>query len=154
MESEVILTEFTAAIDTRIVSDNGAKCMIFEAGQTLKVHKDLWPAAMRAGLVPKNPDEMAEKPEGPKEPAIKPGKSKEEAIREGLIEACKQLIARGDTKDFTVLGLPRTASVKKLVDFDFKARDVQEAFEQAMFEVEQNGDESTELAESSSGDTE
>jgi hypothetical protein len=44
--------------------------------------------------------------------------------------------------------------VRKLVDFDFTARDVREAFEQAMFEVENDGNNSEELAEPSSSVTE
>jgi hypothetical protein len=57
-------------------------------------------------------------------------------VAEGLLDACKTLIARGNPNDFTQMGQPRTAAVKKLVDFEFTANDVRRAFEQAMFEVE------------------
>lgn len=148
MESNPDVAKFTASVEGRIVSENGAKCSVFEAGETVLLHRDLWKPAMSAGLVPEG--ELA--PQEEPEPAHT--KSKEEQIHEGLVDAVKTLIVRGDTNSFTQLGRPRTASVKKLVDFDFKAKDVDRAFEQAMFEVEQYGDNSQEHSESSSDATE
>lgn len=133
---------FTAPEAVRIVSDNGAKCMIFEAGQTRNVHRDLFGPAIAAGLVPEGPMEVKPEPEPKKQ-------SREELVEEGLLEACKELIARGNPKDFTVVGQPRAASVKKLVDFRFTSREVQRAFEQAMHEVE-HGDNDTKRTEPSS----
>jgi hypothetical protein len=147
MESQAM--EFTAITETRIVADNGTKCMNFEAGQTRFVHKDLYSAAINAGLVPvgRVPDVEAEASPPPK-------KSGEEIVAEKVLEAVQTLVARGNPADFTQLGKPRTASVKKLVDCEFTAMDVERAFEQAMFEVEQRGDESTESPESNSSDSE
>ena len=65
----------------------------------------------------------------------------------GLIDACKMLITRGNPDDFTIPGYPRAASAKKLVDFDFSTRDLHDAFAEAMHEVEQDGDDSTEHSE-------
>jgi hypothetical protein len=96
-------------------------------------------------------------PEGPLEeqvPEPAERKSSEEETADKVLEAVRQLVARGNPADFTQLGKPRAASVKKLVDCEFTGADVQRAFEQAMFEVEQSGDESTQHPESSSSDTE
>ena len=142
-----LTARFTAIRATRIVADNGTKCMNFEAGETLNVHRDLFSAAMRAGLVPEGPLQS-------EAPAVVERKSTEEETADQVLEAVKILVARGNPADFTQLGKPRTASVKKLVDCDFTGADVQRAFEQAMFEVEQGGDESTEHSEPSSSDTE
>lgn len=133
MESVKDAAKFTAATATRIVSDNGAMCMNFEAGETRTVHKELFSAALRAGLVPE------EGLETPPEPEVKVKRSKEELTSDGLLEACRTLIIRGDPKDFTVVGQPRAASIKKLVDFDFTANDIRRAFEAAMHEVETGG---------------
>ena len=147
MESTV-MKKFIAAKDTRIVSDDGSMCMNFESGQERLVHPWLFSAAIRGGLVPTEPLEVVEE----KEPEVR--KSTEEETADQVLEAVKTLVARGDPNDFTQLGQPRTASVKKLVDCEFTAAEVQRAFEQAMFEVETSGDESTEHSESSSSDTE
>jgi hypothetical protein len=136
MESTV-MKKFIAAKDTRIVSDDGSMCMNFESGQERPVHPWLFSAAIRGGLVPTEPLEVVEE----KEPKVR--KSTEEETADQVLEAVK-----------TQLGQPRTASVKKLVDCEFTAAEVQRAFEQAMFEVETSGDESTEHSESSSSDTE
>jgi hypothetical protein len=146
-DNRPLTAKFTAISATRIVADNGTKCMNFEAGETLNVHRDLFPAAIRAGLVPEGPLE-----EQVPEPAER--KSSEEETADKVLEAVRQLVARGNPADFTQLGKPRAASVKKLVDCEFTGADVQRAFEQAMFEVEQSGDESTQHPESSSSDTE
>lgn len=144
MESkQPVMAKFTAITATRIVADNGTKCMNFEAGETLNVHKDLFSAAMRAGLVPEGP--LVEEAPAPVE-----RKSTEEETADQVLDAVRTLVARGNPADFTQLGKPRTASVKKLVDCDFTGADVQRAFEQAMFEVEQDGDDSEEHSEPSS----
>lgn len=148
MESKVT-ARFTATEATRIVSPNGAKCQNFEPGETAPVHKDMWGAAIAAGLMPEESLGTAET--SVEEAVPEPGKSQEELVFEGLIEACKTMIARGNPNDFTQLGQPRTAAVKKLVDFDFTANDVRRAFEQAMFEVENDGDQGTESAAPDSG---
>jgi hypothetical protein len=147
MESEQTMTSFTAAVATRIVAENGTMCMNFEAGQTRPVHKVLYRAALAAGLMPEGT-----MPELEPEPVKLP--SQEEMIEEGLVEACQTLIMRGNPADFTQLGKPRAASLKKLVDFDFKATDAERAFSIAMFKVEQDADDSTERPEPSSGATE
>jgi hypothetical protein len=127
--------------------------MNFEAGQTRLVHKDLWSAAITAGLMPEE-SLQEETAQAQAAPVVPENKSQEEIVSEGLLEACKTLIARGNPNDFTQLGQPRAASVKKLVDFDFTANDVRRAFEQAMFEVESDGDDGTEHSESGSGTSE
>lgn len=142
-----MMAKFTAIEATRIVADNGTKCMNFEAGETLAVHRDLFTAAMAAGLVPEESLEFKPVPQ----PA---NKSQKDRVADGLLEACMTLIARGNPADFTLTGQPRAASVKKLVDFDFTNNDVRLAFEQAIHEVEQDGDDSTEHSESSSLATE
>jgi len=141
--------DFMAATDTRIVSAHGDMCMNFKAGETRGVPREMFPAAIAAGLVPIDSLEI---PEEPKEPVMK--QSKEETIESGLLEACKLLIARGNPADFTQVGLPRAASIKKLVNFDFNGQQAKRAFELAMFEVENDGDEGTEPAESSGSTTE
>ena len=142
-DNRPVQAKFTAIEKTRIVADNGTKCMNFEPGETLLVHRDLFTAAIAAGLVPEEPLDFKPLP-------IPENKPQEVKIREELLEVCKQLIAKGDPADFTMLGQPRAASVKKLVDFDFTGRDVQVAFEEAMHEVEQHGNDSTKHSEPSS----
>lgn len=159
MESHKITARFTAINATRIVSPAGDKCQNFEAGETAAVHRDMWSVAIAAGLMPEESlaDETVQIQTNAgivEVPPVPVKKSQEEIVREGCIEACKTLIARGNPNDFTQLGQPRAASVRKLVDFDFTARDVREAFEQAMFEVENDGNNSEEPAESSSSVTE
>ena len=126
---------FTAARDVTIVSEAGDMCSVFEAGETRQIPKALFNAALVAGLVP----------EDPLEPAPEPVKNMtvEERVTGGLLEACKTLIAKGVPNDFTMAGLPRAASLKKLVDFDFTNKDAKLAFEQAMHEIEQDGNDST-----------
>lgn len=144
-ETRPLQARFTASTDVRIVSPNGAKVMIFEAGQTQAVHRDLFGVAIAAGLVPEDPLELQLRPEPePKK------QTQEEMVAEGLLEACRTLIIRGNPKDFTLAGVPRAASVKKLVDFNFTNKDVKLAFEQAMFEVEQDGNDGKEHSEPSS----
>lgn len=135
--------EFTAAVDVRIVSDCGSMCTNFKAGETKNIRRELYSAALVAGLMPEGELELAA------DPLVKP-KTQEATVSEGLIEACKTLIARGSTVDFTIAGQPRAASVKKLVDFDFTLKDVERAFSEAMHEVDQDGDKSAEHTESSS----
>jgi hypothetical protein len=118
--------------------------MWFKAGETLNVHRDLFAPAIEAGLVPVDSLE----PEVLKEP-VKVKVTQESLDRE-LIEACKELIAKGIPEDFTLVGLPRAASVKKLVKSNFTARDVTKAFETAMYEVETDGDDSKKCSEPSS----
>ncbi len=133
---------FTAAQDTRIVSEDGSMCVIFEAGETIAIQRRLFVAATAAGLIPESSLEAPPK-EGER-------KSSEEIVMQGLIEACKTLIMRGNTKDFLISGQPRAASVKKIVDFQFTNKDVERAFSEAMHEVENHGDDSEEHSESSS----
>ena len=158
MESEKKTAKFTAARAVRIVSPVGDKCQNFEAGETALVHKDLWPVAIAAGLMPEErlTDETVrqELDVGTIEVPPPASMSQEEMVSDGLIKACKKLIAQGNPNDFTQLGQPRAASIKKLVDFDFTANDVRRAFEQAMFEVENDGNQSKESAESSSSTAE
>ena len=146
-DNRPLTAKFTAISATRIVADNGTKCMNFEAGETLNVHRDLFAAAIREGLVPEGSLEL-------QKPTPVERKSTEEEAADQVLEAVKELVARGNPADFTQLGKPRTASVKKLVDCEFTGAEVQRAFEQAMFEVEQGGNESTEHSEPSSSDTE
>lgn len=157
MESEKKVAKFTAIRAVRIVTPAGDKCQNFEPGETANVHRDLWPVAIAAGLMPEEDLQEGvvrqELDVGTIEvPPVK--KSQEEIVLEGLTEACKTLIARGNPNDFTQLGQPRAAAVKKLVDFDFTANDVRRAFEQAMFEVENDGNDSKEPAEPSSSSAE
>ena len=134
---------FTAAVATRIVSEAGNMCANFEAGETRIIPRVLFNVALTHGLMPVEPLEDA--------PPVEPKKqSQEEIVGGGLIEACKVLIARGNPADFTTVGQPRAASVKKLVDFNFTAKDIENAFLEAMHEVEQDGDDSTEHSEQSS----
>jgi len=138
---------FTAAVATRIVDDAGTMCANFEAGETRTIPKVLFNAALVGGLMPTEPLEVEPPAEVKKRP-------QEEVISTGLIEACKTLIAKGNPADFTVVGQPRAASVKKLVDFHFTNKDVERAFSEAMHEVEQDGDDSKEHSEPSGGVTE
>ena len=139
MKQEQMFAKFTAIKDTRIVADNGTKCMNFEAGETLPVHRDMHAAAMRAGLVPE-----VEIPEPAPPP---PKKTQEEMIHEGLLEACRVLIVKGDPKDYTLVGEPRAASAKKLVDFDFTKAQLLRAWEEAVHEGKVNGDDSQKHSE-------
>ena len=139
--------EFTAAIATRIVSEDGTMCANFEAGETRTIPKVLFNAALTHGLMPTGSLEV----EPPAEPKKQP---QEEIVSDGLIDACKTLIARGNPADFTMVGQPRAASIKKLVDFSFTTKESERAFSEAMHEVEQDGDDSTEHSEPSSGATE
>lgn len=145
-DTRPLTANFTAPVATRIVSDNGSMCMNFEAGQTRPVHRDMFAEAVRGGLVPEEPLDAP--------PPVPENKPQEVAVREGLVEACKMLIAKAVPTDFTLAGLPRAAAVKKLVNFDFTTNDVRLAFEEAMHEVEQDGDDSKEHTEPSSSTTE
>ena len=137
--------EFTAAREVRIVSELGDMCSNFSAGETRRIPKALFNAALVAGLIPEEPLEIST-------PVQKP--SKEVIVGDGLMAACKTLIVRGVAEDFTVSGYPRAASVRKLVDFDFTASEMRVAFEEAMHEVNGDGNNSTEHSEPSSGATE
>ena len=152
MESTARMAKFIASADTRLVAPDGSRCQLFGAGETRLVHEALWGVAIQAGLMPERPEEISKSQvtEAPPSPRL----STEEETASQVLDAVRTLVARGNPADFTALGKPRTASVKKLVDCDFTGADVQRAFEQAMFEVEQSGDESTEHSEPSSGDTE
>lgn len=139
--------EFTSAREVTIVSELGNMCSIFEAGQTKRIPKALFNAALLAGLIPETPLDAP--------PKVAENKPQEAIVEEGLKEACVKLILRGKPQDFTVnTGYPRAASVKKLVDFDFTTNDVRRAFDEAMHEVEQDGDHRTEHTEPSSSVTE
>jgi hypothetical protein len=134
---------FTSPASVRIVAEDGTMCANFEAGETRTIPKALFNEALKYGMMPVDTLDAAPPPEPVKPP-------QEEIVADGLIEACKKLITRGNPADFTVVGQPRAASVKKLVDFNFTTKDVERAFGEAMHEVEQDGDESTEHSEPSS----
>jgi len=142
VDKRPLSASFTAARDVRIVSELGNMCANFEAGETRKIPRALFAAALTAGLIPEEPLEPA--PEPPK------NQTREVTVREGLLEASRKLILRGNPKDFTMNGQPRAASAKKLVDFDFTVAELRTAFEEAMHEVEQDGNDSTEHSEPSS----
>lgn len=145
------MARFTASEATRIVADNGTKCANFEAGETLSIHKDLFAPAIRAGLVPEEPLKEADVPKPPHREL----RTRQEIIDEELLAACRELISKGNPNDFTRLGQPRVSSVKKLVNSEnFTAKDAQRAFEQAMFEVSQDGHDDTEHTQSSSSNPE
>jgi hypothetical protein len=152
MELTARTARFLAPTDALLVAPDGSRCQRFVAGESQLVHESLWGVAVQAGLMPEKPEAIDDAPKADAPPPKK--RSTEEITADQVLEAVKTLIVRGDPKDFTQLGKPRAASVKKLVDCHFTTADVQRAFEQAMFEVEQNGDESTEHSESSSSDTE
>lgn len=137
------MAKFTSAKDVRIVSDCGSMCTNMKAGETRNLPRALFSAALVAGLIPDEPLEVAQEPEPENQ-------TQEVTVSTGLIEACTTLIARGNPNDFTLIGQPRAASVKKLVDFEFTTKDVERAFSEAMHEVEQDGNKSTEHTESSS----
>ena len=139
LETEIVSAKFTSPRDVTIVSADGGQCAIFQAGQTRTIPKRLFDAALLAGLVPEG--SIVPEPLPIKKPTQK------EAVSAGLLTACKTLILRGIETDFTKVGQPRVPAVRKLVDFDFTNRDLREAFELAMHEVEHNGDDSTEHSE-------
>ena len=135
-----LTAKFTSPRDLTLVAPDGSRCQIFKAGETVPVHRDLFGEAINHGMVPADPDDLS--PPKPVE-----NQTEEVTVKEGLIEACKVLIARGNPGDFTIPGFPRAASAKKLVDFDFTTKDLKEAFAEAMHEVEQDGNDSTEHSE-------
>jgi len=141
MELQKESAAFTAIKATRVVSEDGSRCMNFQDGETRPVHHTLFAAALKAGLVPQTELNMPE----PAAPAS--GRSTQQVVEHEVLDAVRTLVARGNPADFTQWGKPRTASVKKLVNCHFTGADVQRAFEQAMFEVEQGGNESTEHSE-------
>lgn len=150
---ELERAKFIATVDTRLVAPDGSMCMNFQAGQTREVPKLLYPQAIAAGLMPEQADSITA--ESIAVPAPPRSMTQTQTIEEGLVEACKTLVARGRPEDFTVnVGLPRVPSLKKLVDFDFTARQAREAFERAMFEVNKDDDDSTEHPESGGSVTE
>lgn len=138
---------FTSPAAVRIVAADGTMCAVFEAGETRTIPKALFEEALKYGMMPDGPLDAAPPPEPPKPP-------QEEIVADGLVVAIKKLITRGNPDDFTIVGQPRAASVKKLVDFSFTSKDVERAFGEAMHEVEQDGDESTEHSEPSSSTAE
>jgi len=140
VDDRPLMAKFTATLPTRVVSDCGSMCAIFEAGETLSINRKLFTAAIAAGLVPEEPLIV-------QTPPVVVQKSQEEVVVDGLLEACKLLIAKGDPGDFTMTGFPRAASVKKLVDFHFTTKDIERAFGEAMHEVERDGNDSTEHSE-------
>lgn len=135
-----LTAKFTSPRDVTLVAPDGSRCQIFRAGETVPVHRDLFGTAIDHGLVPEDPADL-----NPPKPVK--NQTQETTVKEGLIEACKILIARGNPGDFTIPGHPRAASAKKLVDFDFTTRDLHDAFAEAMHEVEQDGNDSTERSE-------
>jgi len=138
--------KFTSPRDVTIVSEDGGQCSVFEAGQTRQIGRRLFDAAIAAGLIPETPLETT--------PEVPENKTREETVTVGLLEACKELIVRGNPADFTTVGHPKVAALKNLVDFDFTGREAKEVFALAMHEVEQDGNDSPEHPEPSSGATE
>lgn len=118
-------------------------CVIFEKGETRSIRKEFFTPAIDAGLVPDEPLTVTA------EPIVPENKPHDVTVHEGLIEACKTLIGKGLGEDFTVAGIPRAASVKKLVDFSFTTKQIERAFSEAMHEVEQDGNSSQEHPEQS-----
>lgn len=142
-DTRPLLASFTSPRNVTIVSEDGSQCVIFEAGESKKISRRLFNVALTSGLVPDESLDAA--------PVMPENKTRGETVSEGLLGACKTLIARGLDKDFTMVGQPRAASLKKLVNFDFTGREAQSAFELAMheIEVEQNGDNSPKHPEQS-----
>ena len=143
-----LTARFTSPRDVTLVAPDGSRCQIFKAGETAEVHKSMFGVAVDHGLMPEDPLEKIA------EPVVPENKPQEVQVMDGLVEACTTLIVRANPQDFKLNGEPRAASVKKLVNFDFTAKDVQRAFEQAMHEVDQNGNDSSEHSESVSEPTE
>ncbi len=141
-----ISAKFTSPRDVTIVSEDGGQCSVFEAGQTREIGRRLFPAAIAAGLIPETPLEAP--------PPVVENKTREETVTTGLLDACKTLIMRANPNDFTTVGQPRAAALKKLVNFDFTGVEAKEAFALAMHEVEQDGNDSQEHSESSSSTAE
>lgn len=137
------MATFTSSKEARVMAEDGSMCVLFEEGESKPIRKELFTAAIAAGLVPEDPLVKLELPPKPE------NKSTEEIVSTGLIEACKMLIAKGLAQDFTTVGQPRAASIKKLVDFHFTTKDVEAAFIEAMHEVDQDGDSSKEHSEPS-----
>ena len=137
------MASFTASRDISLMAADGSHSVIFEAGESKRIRKELFVVAVAAGLMP---DEALENIAPPVVKKV----SKEERLDTGLLEACKTLILKANPDDFTVVGQPRAASVKKLVDFEFTTKDVERAFSEAVHEVEQYGDDSKEHSEPSS----
>ena len=137
------IVKFTSPRDILLVAPNGSRCQRFEAGQTSNVHSSLFDVALAAGLIPEEEMEIAPPPA-----VTKP--VSEATVTAGLIDAVKKLIIRANPADFTMVGNPRSSAVKKLVDFNFTVKEVERAFEQAMHEVNQDVDSSTEHSEPSS----
>lgn len=140
LNSRPASAKFTATRDVRIVSELGNMCANFKSGETRQIPKALFNAALVAGLIPESPLEAS---------VVVENKPQNVIVREGLMEACKKLIMRGVADDFVASGYPRAASVKKLVDFHFTAADMRVAFEEAMHEVNGDGNDRTEHTESS-----
>ena len=141
-DARPMTARFTSPREVFLVAPDGSRCQRFQAGETLPVHRDLFATAIDKGLVPEESLEY-------KEPEKPVNKTRETSVKEGLLEACKTLIIRANPADFTTTGKPRAASIKKLVDFDFTAKDANTAFALAIHEVEQYGDDSKEHSESS-----
>ncbi len=137
------MASFTSPRKVRLMAPDGSHCALFEAGETKNIRKELFTIAIEKGLVPEEPLVTLEAPEVPE------NKPHEVTVHEGLVEVCKTLIAKGIEKDFTMGGVPRAASVKKLVDFSFTTKQIERAFSEAMHEVEQNGNSSQEHSEQS-----
>jgi len=147
LAKEKQIAQFTSPRQVRLVAPDGTMCINFEAGETLGVHRKMFGVAIAAGLIPEEPLEY-------QEPKPQEKKTREESVQEKLILACKELIIAGDPKrDFTKIGKPRAASIKKLVDFDFNGAELTRAFDQAMYEVDNNGGDSQEPSEPSSSNT-
>ena len=145
-DTRPLVAAFTSARDVTIVSEDGGQCAVFEAGQTRTLGRRLFTCALAAGLIPEEPLEAT--------PVVPENKTREETVTVGLLEACKELIVRGNPQDFTTVGHPRAGALKKLVDFDFTGVEAKEAFALAMHEVEQDGNDSTEHPEPDSSVTE
>jgi hypothetical protein len=133
---------FLATVAVRIVDSGGVMCANFAAGESREIPAILFDAALLAGLIPESAVEAP--------PVNAPPPPQEVTVADGLKAAVKTLIIRAEPNDFTVVGNPRAASVKKLVDFEFTAKDIEKAFSEAMHEVEQDGNDSPEHSESSS----
>ena len=148
VDNRPLIARFMSPKAARIVAENGTKCQNFEAGETARVHRDLFAPAIAAGLVPV--DSLEAELEEPEKPPV----VTEESVFRKLVDVVTELIARGNPADFTTVGQPKAAVVKKLVDFNFTADMVRRAFDQAMHEVEQDGSDSKEHSESGSVATE
>lgn len=139
----IVQAKFRASKDAWLFAADGTRCQGVTAGEEVNVHYKLFQAALEHGMVPLEPLDEKDIPKKLEKAEL----PQRELEHNKLIEICNDLIAQGNRKDFTIHGYPKVSVVRAKADFDMTARQVREAFDEAMHRIKISGDDNSERTE-------